>query len=77
MKPGFLLGPIIKASAAAWRSTVAGISRTVSGGTTTAPWRSAWMMSPGRTTMPATVTVIAHSTQWTKAWLGPIEPASI
>ena len=44
MKPGFLLGPINSASAAARRSTVAGISRTASGGTTTAPWRSAWMI---------------------------------
>ena len=35
------------------------------GGTTTAPWRSAWTRSPGRTTMPATSPVRRWSTTWT------------
>jgi len=48
---------------------------TASAGITTAPWRSAWMMSLAETTMPPTVTVPPKSTRWTYAWLGITEPA--
>ena len=76
LKSGLRAASMRTRSAAAILAAAAGTSAATSTGTTTAPWRSAWMRSPGCTDMPCTVTGTANSTTCTHACEGPREPAS-
>jgi hypothetical protein len=68
---------MMRASVFVSESSAPRIAEILSIGTTTAPWRSAWMRSPLFTAMPCTVTSPPKSTTCTKACDGAIEPASI
>jgi CO/xanthine dehydrogenase Mo-binding subunit len=66
---------MMRASFFVSKSSAPRIAEILSTGTTTAPWRSAWMRSPFFTAMPCTVTSPPKSTTCTKACEGAIEPA--